>query len=78
MAEAPKDFAGTIDEVKLTIYGEDASSATLSGHFGLWNVDLEANITFNTTGADKTIPTTWMANPVYPAAKTEWDMFCPL
>lgn len=75
LAEAPKDFAGTIDEVKLTIYGEAANKATLSGHFGLWNVDLEAEITFDTTGVDKTIPNTWMESPVYPAAKTEWDMY---
>lgn len=73
LTDAPKDFAGTIEEVKLTINGENANSATLSGHYGMWDKDLEATITFDTQGVNRTTADAWMVDPVYPSAKTEWD-----
>ena len=74
LADYPKDFAGTITDMKLVIADNEATSATLSGHYGFSNVDLVCEITFdancNTEKADA-----WMSNPTYPNAKTTWDEY---
>ena len=73
IADYPKDFTGAMSEVTLTLDAENPTKATFdatSTISGFSTIHLE--VTFGKAEGNQ-YAESWMENPIYPEAKTEWS-----
>ncbi len=73
IADYPKEFAGAMSEVTLTLDAENPTKATFDATSTITDFStIHLEVTFGKAEGNQ-YAESWMENPIYPEAKTEWS-----